>query len=60
MDGMAVVQNFYLVASKKGEQVVLAFTMTPKQAEKLGTRDLAMVASLDFPTSRDEGPKPEE
>jgi hypothetical protein len=54
LDGVAVLQNFYLIAGKKGQQVVLAFTMTPKQAEVLGTRDLSIVHSLDFPTGRDE------
>jgi hypothetical protein len=49
MDGMKVVQNFFLVAGPSGEQVVLAFTMTPAQAEKLGTRDLAIVRGLEFP-----------
>ena len=48
MDGLKVVQNFYLVASPTGEQIVLAFTMTPAQVEKLGTRDLAFVQGLEF------------
>lgn len=48
MDGLKVVQNFYLVASPAGEQVLLVFTMTPGQAEKLGTRDLAIVQGLAF------------
>jgi hypothetical protein len=43
---MAVIQNFYLVAAPSGEQVVVAVTMTPKQADKLGARDLTLVASL--------------
>jgi hypothetical protein len=49
LDGVAVVQNFYVVAAPTGEQVVLVFTMTPKQADKLGARDLALVGSLDVP-----------
>jgi hypothetical protein len=52
MDGLAVVQNFYLVAAPGGEQVVLAFTMTPKQADKLGARDLSLVGSLDLPAAK--------
>ncbi len=51
LDGMAVVQNFYLVAAPGGEQVVVAVTMTPKQADKLGARDLTLVASLEIPAS---------
>jgi hypothetical protein len=52
MDGLAVVQNFYLVAAPGGEQVVLAFTMTPKQADKLGARDLSLVTSLEVPAGK--------
>jgi len=48
LDGLEVVQNFYVVAHEDGRQVVLAFTMTPKQAERIGTRDLSLVGSLDF------------
>ncbi len=50
MEGVNVLQNFYLVAAPSGQQLVLAFTMTPKQAEKLGARDLALVGSLELPT----------
>jgi hypothetical protein len=49
MDGVEVVQSFYLVAGQNGEQIVVAFTMTPKQVERLGTRDLSLVGSLEFP-----------
>jgi hypothetical protein len=52
LDGLAVLQNFYLVANKDGDQVVVAFTMTPKQADKLGARDLALVGSLEVPTKK--------
>jgi hypothetical protein len=51
LDGMAVVQNFYLLAAPGGEQVVVAVTMTPKQADKLGARDLTLVASLELTAS---------
>jgi hypothetical protein len=51
LDGLKVMQNFYIVASPKGEQVVLVFTMTPSQAKKIGSRDLELVGSLDFPSS---------
>jgi hypothetical protein len=52
MDGVAVLQNFYLVAGPDGEQLILAFTMTPKQADKLGARDLAFVGSLEVPAGK--------
>lgn len=54
MDNMKVVQNFYLVAGPNGDQVVVAFTMTPSQASKLGTRDLTFVRGLTLPG---QGPK---
>lgn len=49
MDGMKLLQNFYLVAGPGGEQIVLAFTMTKELAEKLGTRDLLLVNSVELP-----------
>ncbi|MFL5244435.1 MAG: hypothetical protein ACJ8FY_20230 [Gemmataceae bacterium] len=49
MDDETVVQNFFLVAGPDGDQVVLAFIMTPKQADRLGTRDLSLAGSLGFP-----------
>ena len=49
LDGAKVMQNFYLVAGPDGQQLVLAFTLPPKQADRLGTRDLSMAASLAFP-----------
>jgi hypothetical protein len=52
LDGQAVMQNFYLVAAPGGEQVVLVFTMTPKQVDKLGSRDLSVVGSLEFPGAK--------
>lgn len=51
LEGVKVLQNFYLVAGPSGEQVVLAFTMTQAQAEKLAARDLALAGSIDFPAS---------
>jgi hypothetical protein len=55
MDGLKVMQNFYLIAGPKGDQVVVTFTMTPAQAEKLGTRDLSLVGGLDLPAATKEG-----
>ena len=47
LDGVPVLQNFYLVASPSGEQAVVAFSLNPKQADKLGARDLSFVGSLE-------------
>jgi hypothetical protein len=49
LEDLPVLQNFYLVTAKTGEQVVLVFTLTPKQADKLGERDLSLVGSIDVP-----------
>ncbi len=51
LDGESVLQNFYLVAAPTGEQVVLTFTLKPKQADKLGARDLSLAASIEVPTA---------
>ena len=52
MDGVAVLQNFYLVAAPGGEQLVLTFTLTPKQIDKLGSRDLSLVGSVELPAAK--------
>jgi hypothetical protein len=52
MDGLNVVQNFFLVAGPTGDQVVIAFTMTPSQVEKLGSRDLDLVRGLELATGK--------
>jgi hypothetical protein len=49
MDDMKLIQNFYIIAWPTGEQLVLAFTLTPAQAEKLGGRDQAMVINAELP-----------
>jgi hypothetical protein len=49
LDGVAVMQNFYLLAAPGGEQLVITFTLTPKQVDKLGARDLSLVGSVELP-----------
>jgi hypothetical protein len=49
MDGVKVVQSFFLVAGPKGDQAVVAFTLKQAQVTKLGVRDLLLVDGLDFP-----------
>jgi len=48
MDGLKVLQNFYVVAGPEGDQVVIAVTLRPALAQKLGTRDLELVDGLSF------------
>ncbi|MSR55641.1 MAG: hypothetical protein EXS09_20510 [Gemmataceae bacterium] len=50
LEGSKVVQNFYVVASPNGEQMILTFTMRPNNTDRLGTRDLAIVNAVDFIT----------
>lgn len=51
MEGVATVQNCYLIATPEGEQMIVVFTMTPKQVDKLGARDLSLIGSLEMPPS---------
>ena len=52
LEGVEVMQNCYLLAGPNGEQVVVTFTMTPKQADKLGASDLSFVGNLDVPAAK--------
>lgn len=52
MDGVTAVQNFYLVAAAGGEQMVIIFSMTPKQVDKLGARDLSLIGGLEMPAGK--------
>ncbi len=53
LDGTKVLQNFYLIGGPDGDQIVLTFTMTTKQADRLGTRDLSMAGNIEFPSTPD-------
>jgi hypothetical protein len=48
LDGAKVIQNFVLLAGPRGDQVVVTFTMKPANAGKIGTKDLALVNSIEF------------
>ncbi len=48
-DGMSVMQNCFLVAGPNGDQAVVSVTLTPKKAEQLGSRDLSLAGSVEFP-----------
>lgn len=49
LDNVPTMQNYYVVTSPGGEQVVVTFSLSPKQAEKLGTKDLSLIGSLELP-----------
>lgn len=48
MENIAVLQTFYLVAGPNGDQVVVAITTKPAQADKLAGRDALLVDGLEF------------
>jgi hypothetical protein len=48
LEGSQATQNFYLIAAPDGRQLVLVFTLTPKQVDRLGTKDLALVGGIQF------------
>jgi hypothetical protein len=52
LDGAPVLQNFYLLAGPNGDQAIVLFTMHPKQADKLGSRDLSLVGGIEFPEAK--------
>jgi len=49
LEGSKVVQNFYVVASPDGDQMILTFTMRSATATRIGTRDLGLVNAIEFP-----------
>jgi hypothetical protein len=53
MEGVKALQHFYLVAGPQGDQALVTFTMTPAQAQRLGTRDMDLLRGLAFPTAGD-------
>jgi hypothetical protein len=49
LDGVEVLQNFFLIANEDGDQAVVTFTLSPKNADKLGARDLSLAGGLELP-----------
>jgi hypothetical protein len=48
LDGLKALQYFYLIAGPQGDHLLVAFTMTPSQAQKLDTRDLVLIRGITF------------
>ncbi len=48
MDGMRVIQNFFLIAGPSGGQLVVVFTMSPNQVEKIGARDIEFARGIEL------------
>lgn len=49
LEGVEVLQTFYLIAGPDGDQVVISVTCTPKQSTRIAGRDQILVTSLEFP-----------
>jgi hypothetical protein len=52
LEGVEVLQNFFLIAAPTGEQVILTFTLSPKSADKFGARDVGLATSCDVPAKK--------
>ncbi len=48
-DDVRLMQNYYAIADKQGNQVVLTFTTEVPLAEKFAERDLSIVGAMSFP-----------
>jgi hypothetical protein len=49
LDGVKTWQNFYLIVSTQGEQMIVTFSMIPQHVQRLGIRDLELVRELVLP-----------
>jgi hypothetical protein len=61
LNGVRTQQYFYLLAGPQGQQLVLTFTLTPSQIQKLAARDLTLVRGVTFPeasTTQADGKSP--
>jgi hypothetical protein len=55
LDGLKTAQYCYLLTNSQGEQLVVAFTMTPSQVAALETRDLVLVRGISLRTGGRQG-----
>ena len=53
LNGVDVLQYFFLLAGPQGDQLVLTFTLKPADTQKLDTRDLNLLRGVTF--ARPEG-----
>jgi len=47
--GVPAIQYFHLVTGSRGDQLIVTFTMDPKQAPNLSPHDLNLIRSITFP-----------
>lgn len=48
LEGLKVVQTYYLIANPTGEQAIVTFTMRPGAMAQVGERDLALINALEL------------
>ncbi len=48
MDELPVIQSFYLLTGPQGDQVAVTVAMKPEKAKVVGTRDTALVNTVEF------------
>jgi hypothetical protein len=48
VESSKVVQTFYIVADRRGRQIIATFTLKPNQVGKLGSRDLSLIGAIRF------------
>jgi hypothetical protein len=49
LGGVPAIQYFHLLTGIAGDQMIITFTMDPKQAPNLSPHDLALIRSISFP-----------
>jgi hypothetical protein len=49
LGGVPAIQYFHLVAGPKGDQLIVTFTMDPRQAPNLSPHDMTLVRNISFP-----------
>lgn len=59
-NGVKMAQKHFLASGKSGRQVCFSFVLDPKNEEKLGTVDLSLVGTVEFPENaafKETGPR---
>jgi hypothetical protein len=54
LEGLKVMENYFVVAGPQGDQVILAFTLRQGVVDKLGTRDMQLANGIGFKTKAEE------
>lgn len=49
LDGMRVLQNFFVIASPAGQHLLVTVTLSQVNVEALGSKDLVLIGNIDLP-----------